>query len=73
MHENYINHRWPIAGGEMRLVIERRDPLPADVYPEIGTLVAAGDVLAALLPADDRGKVEPLADWERELLEGPKP
>jgi hypothetical protein len=72
VHENFIQHRWPIAGGTMRLTIERREPLPADVYPEIGVLVAAGDVLAALLPADDEEKHEPLADWERELLE-PRP
>lgn len=69
MHENFINHRWPIEGGSIRLVIERREALPADIYPEVGVLIAAGDVLAALLPAEEGEKVEPLADWERELLQ----
>ena len=65
MTSNYIDHAWPIANGEVHLVVQSRTPLPATAYYDIVKLIEAGDEFASSLPVDD---TEPLADWEKELL-----
>lgn len=44
-----VSHAWPIAGGTIRFTIESSTPLPAGAYSVIGTVIEAGDKLAAML------------------------
>ncbi len=44
-----VSHAWPISGGVVRFTVESSTPLPAAAYSVIGTVIAEGDKLAALL------------------------
>jgi hypothetical protein len=44
-----VSHAWPINGGFVRFTIESSKTLPASAYGVIGTVIEAGDKLAAML------------------------
>lgn len=48
-----VNHSWQITGGTIRFIVESSRPLPATAYSMIGSVIEAGDKLAAMLgPAE---------------------
>lgn len=44
-----VNHSWPINGGAIHFIVESSRPLPATAYGVIGSVIEAGDKLAAML------------------------
>jgi hypothetical protein len=48
-----VSHVWPIDGGYVRFTIESAATLPASAYGVIGTVIEAGDKLAAMLVANE--------------------